>query len=568
MVDDDIFTYQGKQPPRDQTNTSVPSLISKERMQKLELLIHLTANLTQPLVLCGPEGIGKTTLLKVFQERKVKSWQYCPVLGSADLSFEAIQGQLAQAQPGKSVQSLSMASEQYQNHHKQIVLIIDNAGELVPGLITAIIRYAAANPVLRVIFALTHDELQIKRGSDRVVEDCHIVEIPPLSEKQCGNFLQYLLTKPTVNVSFKASAPAHAPYLHPVGKAISENMIARIYRRTHGVPGRIITELSDLSGAKQGGKLKWMLALAVTGVCAIAFGVQWLASSKNNDKAVIAPASVEQKADGIEIAPPQPEPQIMLTLPPAQPVIHQLWAQQEEPKQSELNKTVNDVEPPSPENLEIKAQSEPVSSVGVDQKPDNKQSDVAQEKIAGPLRASREKPKQAELSKTVNNVEPFTPNNPEIIRIPQKPVEVAVIPEKQVMETAAPQPQQVEPGRIGSLPIATLLTCMDGGNAEDCREQSRPPSLAVEGSLAPSANNFTLQLIVLSKQSSVNDILKKYPAMEPDFRVIKTVAKGREKFILFYGSYPDNASAKKARQSLPSEFRNALVRKMSSIEHR
>ncbi len=34
-------------------------------------------------------------------------------------------------------------------------------------------------------------------------------------------------------------------------------------------------------------------------------------------------------------------------------------------------------------------------------------------------------------------------------------------------------------GRLGSLPIATLLTSMDGGNAEDCREQSRSPSLAV-----------------------------------------------------------------------------------------
>ncbi|MGZ8137233.1 MAG: hypothetical protein ACXWTQ_07865, partial [Methylococcaceae bacterium] len=31
-------------------------------------------------------------------------------------------------------------------------------------------------------------------------------------------------------------------------------------------------------------------------------------------------------------------------------------------------------------------------------------------------------------------------------------------------------------GRIGSRPIATLLTSMDGGNAENCREQSRPPS--------------------------------------------------------------------------------------------
>ncbi|WP_432745858.1 heavy metal translocating P-type ATPase [Methylobacter sp. G7] len=41
-------------------------------------------------------------------------------------------------------------------------------------------------------------------------------------------------------------------------------------------------------------------------------------------------------------------------------------------------------------------------------------------------------------------------------------------------------------GRIGSLPIATLLTSMDGGNAEDCREQSRPPSLAVVGIISVS----------------------------------------------------------------------------------
>ncbi|MDI1232069.1 MAG: precorrin-3B C(17)-methyltransferase [Methylobacter sp.] len=44
-------------------------------------------------------------------------------------------------------------------------------------------------------------------------------------------------------------------------------------------------------------------------------------------------------------------------------------------------------------------------------------------------------------------------------------------------------PTEQPVGRIGSLPIATLLTSMDGGNAENCREQSRPPSLAVEDKL-------------------------------------------------------------------------------------
>ena len=39
--------------------------------------------------------------------------------------------------------------------------------------------------------------------------------------------------------------------------------------------------------------------------------------------------------------------------------------------------------------------------------------------------------------------------------------------------------QTIESGRTGSPPVATLLTSKDGGNADDCREQSRPPSMAV-----------------------------------------------------------------------------------------
>lgn len=35
--------------------------------------------------------------------------------------------------------------------------------------------------------------------------------------------------------------------------------------------------------------------------------------------------------------------------------------------------------------------------------------------------------------------------------------------------------------RTGSLPVATLPPSMDGGSADDCGEQSRPPSLAVVG---------------------------------------------------------------------------------------
>ena len=601
MVEDDTFTYHVKQLRRDSVNTVVHSLITKERMQKLDLLIHLLSNLTQSLVVCGPEGIGKTMLLSILQERKTELWRYCLIQGSADLSFEAIQNQLAKSiSQDKSVQSLSMALGRYEGQHKQVVLIVDDAGELVPGLITAIIQYAAANPVLRVIFALTHDELQVKRGSDRAVDDCHIVEIPTLSEKQCGDFLRYLSAKPAANLSFKA---------------ISENMIAQIYRETHGVPGRIITELSGLSDGKQERKLKRILVpvLAVAAACAIAWGVQWLLTSaelasgialppaltsmdvgnvarlpeavtamppsKNTDKKVTAPAFVGQKADNIETASPRPESQIILTLPPAQsgtelqepampanewneakdalapsvkvktgiaeqqpftpmtkpevggtavaldlpthPDPAPFGDKQEKPEPSGLAKTTNDVGSSIAKNSPINAKTEPSDVVGMDQKPGNKQSDVTQANMAERLWAKQEKLKQAELNKKLNSVESITPINPQITPLPQETVE-------------AGDPQQAEPEEVP----------------------------------ASSVNNFTLQLMVLSKQSSVNAILEKYPSINSGLRVINTMANGQEKFILEYGSYPDSASANKARKSLPLEFRNALVRKTSSTQHR
>ncbi len=675
MVDDndDDVTYHAKQPADkinlDQINNAAAhSLISKERMQKLDLLIHLLSNLTQALVVCGPEGIGKTTLLEVLQQRKTESWQYCLIQGSADLSFESIHEQLTEGIANAPAQSLSMAFAQYEKQHKQVVLIVDNAGELVPGLIAAIIQYAAANPVLRVVFALTHDELQMKRGSDRAIDDCHIVEIPPLSERQCGDFLQHLSTKPYANLSFKV---------------ISENMIAHIYRDTHGIPGKIIAEISGSPVAKPSGKLKWMLVLAVAAAIAIAVVVQWLSSSANVPGIVpslnptstdggnvskppeaadmqpsanapdtaLPPAPVEQitgasapgsagiqaqgqselavseaevpakdaivpsveanipKGDHQPVTPmakpdaastavaKQPEnkpsagvPQQITELPipekletKAQPepvsavgvaqnpnsnqsvaaqqkIAEALDESQEKPKQPEITKAVNKVKPHIPKKPVMKVQPEPVSPVVVEPTLDQKQSYFVPQKIAEPLVASPEAPKPPELSKPVNPIEPFIPNKQEAISTPQAtpqaPVEAA--PKEPVTEAAvpaAPSPQ-LEPTRIVSPPIAILPPPRDGGSAANGLEPLLPPSPA------QSDNNFTLQLMVLSKQSSVDDILRKYPALAPDIRVVKTIDKGKDKFTLGYGAYPDPVSANKARQSLPFEFHNALVRKV------
>ena len=174
--------------------------------------------------------------------------------------------------------------------------MIDEAGHLAPGLINTIIEYAAKNPVLRVIFVLTHDDLYVKNTSDLRIDDCHLIEIPPLSEKQCGEFLQYLATKPRSQVPFNE---------------FSDGMIEAVYRETQGIPGRIIAEFPNLEGIKQSDNSLWILIAAVAGLVALALVIQWFSGSEYNIKST--PVTEVQKSTGNETT---PRPNLILTCHP------------------------------------------------------------------------------------------------------------------------------------------------------------------------------------------------------------------------------------------------------------
>ncbi len=572
MVEDDTFTYHVKRQPAGRTDTAAQSLITKERMQKLDLLIHLLSNLPQALVVCGPNGIGKTTLLTVLQERKTESWQYCFLQGNANLSFEAVQAQLIMAhQP----------VPKNQGQTKQVVLIVDNAGELVPGLISAIIHYATANPVLRVVFALTHDELQVKRGSDRVIDDCHIIEIPTLSEKQSGDFLRYLSTKPALNVSFKA---------------VSDNMIAHIYRETHGVPGKIITEVSSLSGVKATGHLKWIL-IPIPVILALILGVYWLMPPVNPP---LPPASVppnnkttEPKIIGQQTVPPAP---IALALPPSQPTVQQPVPPVETSAQEAIAQKDNQqptISTEKPETVVISQletiqpsiieplveQEKPIAASPASQEA-YKPAAAVQQKIIEPLAIPEEKPKQLTVKSVAATIDKKSAIKTQIEPIPepgtvQNPANSEPDGTKMTMaERLWAKQQQLKQAELSKTldniepPTANIAP----QQPTKTEETSEKPKITAEDNSksppAPQRGNFTLQLMVLSKQASANTMLNKYPAMRPDISVVQMIIKGQGKFVLNYGSYPDAVSANKARQSLPFEFHNALVRKISSAEAR
>ena len=70
-------------------------------------------------------------------------------------------------------------------------------------------------------------------------------------------------------------------------------------------------------------------------------------------------------------------------------------------------------------------------------------------------------------------------------------------------------PPSLGVGRMDSLPIATLLTSREGGNADDCREQSRSPSMAV--GLADFTEGAIYSGILMAAIGLIEHVLAKQP---------------------------------------------------------
>jgi len=486
----------------EQKSRSVFSLITQERTRKLELLIHLISNSRQALIVCGPEGIGKSTLLKALQEHKAGSWLYCLVQGTAALSLGKILEQTAlvikQNFPEQQSKTLTGAYRLIESQHKKIVLIIDEAGHLTPGLINTLIEYSEKNPVLRVIFVLTHDDLYVKNSSDSAIDDCHLIEIPPLSEKQCGEFLQYLSTKPRSQVTFNE---------------INDSMMEAVYRKTHGIPGRIITELPSLEGVKQSNNSLLVLVAAVTGLVILALGIQWFSASEYNNRSIRASTEDVQKTAGIE-QPPLPQPGLL----PGK-LLDEHTAQIDA-SISEQHTGKDDMERPSESGTNNVMRSN--SGTNDQLLNDNQQLNDAQEKIPESSVLSKEQPKKPADNNTVNNTELSIQKT-----IP--PQQTAIVAEEQEEDSF-----------------------FQNDGEQWLRKQ--PP------------DNYTLQLMVLAKEQSIKDIMKKYPLLEQDVRLIKSVVNGKFRFILLYGSFTSFSLANQAKKSLPSEFRHSVITKVSAIK--
>jgi DamX protein len=514
MVENDKLTHQIKNNSQNQAKASDLSLITQERTRKLDLLVHLLVNLNQALIVCGPDGIGKTTLLKALQERNVGNWLYCLVQGDAELSFEKISQQLiqliAERERLKSGGSLSVALGQFEQQHKKVVLMIDDAGALVPGLITTLANYAVSYPALSLIFVLTHDDLYVKNTTDRVIEDCHLVELPPLTEKQCGVFLQYLAAKPGASLSFNS---------------ITDGFVETIYRETHGIPGRIIADLPGLNSAKQEHNPTKMLLMAVSVLVLIAMGLQWYSASRHAEPKNTSLNEAKQKPSADTLA--SSESKLALALTSDQLLLSERFANTKEGRLFSEQKPLADFSAPETQAAIENHGSNSAISKADDEWLESEKMTANQPKSEQDLLPAKVKDRNQDQAKPATDKPEATRQN--VLNA----AEHGAIAEDDIIESGQALPQ-------------------DGGSWIT----SQP------------AENFTLQVMVLTREQAINELIKKYSALSPSLNyLITTSPSGKKKFLLLYGSYASAELANKAKNTLPPEFRQAYPRKFSSLKN-
>ena len=589
MADNPIFsTALNSRPSNNEELDVLLPLITKERTQKFDLLLHLIPNLKQHLIVCGASGIGKTLLLDMLYDIDNDAWQCCFVQGSAELSFETIEIQLTKTMLRNNHESLNQAFHDFQEQHKKIVLIIDDAGLCVSGLMTTLMDYAVSQPALKLIFSLTPEARNNHRKTDKALDNCYLLEIPTLSKRQCAYFLRHLAAKPRTYSALP----------------IDEKLLDKIYRDTRGIPARIMADFTKLSRENQNDYSKWLMAFAGLIILTIAInqGIRYFKKEAVEDTAIL-PA---EKVESIE-QPITPKPDKKL---PA-PVESQTKSEQDiiiPEFQLDIEKGIV-AAPTNPTVTTTPVEKQPEPAEIVEPEKPEKSEQVESEKTAEikqPETASEPEIKQPEPEKAPPIVETTPePAKPEVIAPtivepvisfpkvePAKGVKIQALPEKQTIiatPIAAPEVKPVKEVKIEPVKKIDAVKKIEIKPIEKPIEVKKPEPPKVEpvkkiepkstkeqvnvekvGSVIaappvtpPVAGRYTLQLITLSSEAAIENFKKKHPELNKNFRVVKSISNEKERFGLMYGGFSNAAEATKARQTLPTEFANAFPRKLN-----
>jgi DamX protein len=545
MADNTLFSTLDPHRSFDNEGLEILPLLTKERTQKFELLQHLIPNLKQHLIVSGASGIGKTFLLDQLYDLNSDAWQCCFVQGSSELSFETIEAQLTKAMLRNKHASLESAFHNFAEQHKKIVLIIDDAGLLVSGLMTTLIDYAATQNVIKLLFSLTPDARNAHRQTDKALNDCYLLEIPPLSKNQSAFFLRQLAAKPRTYGSLQ----------------IDEKLVDKIYHDSQGIPAKIIADFTKLSRQEKNDYTKWLVVFAGVLISAMVinqvikhftteeFPVETtpILPVENIEKAPVSQSESPAKTEQLDIVIPEFQLDIEKGIVTPSENIKPDTAPVEKPSDPTPAPVIEPTIVVEPEKvIESKKSAEPIPATP---EPVKVIEPVVEKLLEPSIAFPKVEPAkgmkiQALPEKTMLQAIPIPA--PVVKKIDVKPVEKPA-------EVKKPEPPKVESPKIEP-PKVEAIKKVEQSKVELEKDKKTEATLNSTG-------RYVLQLITLSSEAAVEAFQKKHADLGKNLHVVKSGSAENPRFGLVYGGFENVAEATKAREKLPPEFANALPRK-------
>ena len=495
-------------------------------MQRLDLLTHLTQFGESVVVVTGPPGSGKSTLMSRFVDQANSQWRLCVLDGSEMEQMTVRLSQALRSDAAANENDLVSRWAAQADASQLLVVLIDNAEQLdqpACNRLCGLLSQPQGERIRIILFGSQDIQQRVKQALEERAcsRTTQMLEVPRLSAEETSSYLMYRLAV----AGFSGESPFTATEVRAICKA-ADGRPAEINRLAHDALAEHQARASSrppLATRTSGRRQRSLWLSASLGILVVAAYVGWQRLSLSLD-------TQQQLPQLARISPQQETP---LRLP-------------EPPPANALVRTGQDgALPASNDRAGLNMQHRAVSAAEPDDPQPSAAAPAAAASPAGEPQAAENTPDESAAATVValqrpEATEPQTTTPPRAEPPPlQQPAADLATAEPE--QPAAPeQVTAVLASQAESSPGA------DQGSSGPHREAwllRQPPK------------SYSLQLLGSRSEKSVTRFIEDNRLDLRQTAYYRGKFKDSEWFVLLYGLYPSRSAALEARERLPAALR-------------
>lgn len=495
------------------------------RTKRLDILLHLTQFGNELLLVTGPEGSGKTSLMRRFLKNAQNNWKICSINSSAKMDEEQLlyrichcfNLQVESAALPFVVTNVKRQLDQMLATSQTVVIAIDDGHTLSSKVLSLLadlskLKNQQSGAYLRiVIFAESQIKIQFAtiELENRLKYPMRKIDLPPFDEKQTGELIRYRAKMAGLLAN----------------NTFTEATVSKIYKQSEGLPGNIV----DLAHRV----LFEMTPLKRRTKQAYSSNVVSAATKSTKPLGLIAGLVLVVVITLILLF--QDEINRLYTHSRGKPAKHTVRSVEipDLPAKDTDNDNLQQLESaadsaPKPENSSAPPNTETVAVFAKDIDSENKTANKPAKTPSSPPSENISSNAQTANGKSdgshADGVQPPMSNNVSSLK-------------------------NVPATETGGEPLITDI------NQEAWVLEQDP-------------NYFTLQLVAGYQKSTINNFLKQHKISGDKLAYFHSLNKGKDWNSLIYGVYPDYRSALTAIDELPASVRKAhpWIRQLKSVQ--